>query len=212
MKMETKLKTGFKKTTFDGSEKLFSIGVTSNELPKSYSYQKYLPDVINQNDDPICVPCSISCFLNWRENLKNGVKRDNGIDYFEIYESKKSEGDGMTFKEALSYIKKEGVTSKLGKLKINTYGLVRNLYSLKCAIVMNGPCFGALPVYNEKKEFWKEGKNEYLLGYHAISIVGYDEEGIIIRNTWGTSFGDRGYTKLMYKDFNIFTEIWTILN
>ena len=76
---------------------------------------------------------------------------------------------------------------------------------------MNGPCVGALPVYNGEPEFWKERQGDKLQGYHAISIVGYDKEGFIIRNSWGTSFGDKGYTKIKNEDFNELMEVWTIL-
>ena len=51
-----------------------------------------------------------------------------------------------------------------------------------------------------------------LLGYHAISIVGYDENGFIIRNSWGKSFCDNGYTTLPYEEFNKLMEAWTIID
>ena len=54
---------------------------------------------------------------------------------------------------------------------------------------MNGPCFGALPVYNETDDFWVKREDDELLAFHAIAIVGYDNNGFIIRNSWGSSFG-----------------------
>lgn len=202
---------GFKLSKIDGSEKIFS-STTDSGLPKKYSYQKYLPDVLNQGDNPICVPCSLSAYLNWNENLKDGSRKDNKINYQEIYKSKTTEGDGMQIKEALGYLKHHGVSSKVGNLKINGYAMIRNAYSLKAAIIMNGPCFGALPVYNESKEFWnKETDNQQLMGYHAISIVGYDEEGFIIRNSWGKGFADKGYTKIKNENINKFIELWCVL-
>ena len=167
--------------------------------------------VLNQGENPICVPCSISTFLNWRENLTNGTKKDNHIDYFEIYKCKTTKGDGMTFKEALHYIRHNGVNSTLGNLKIGEYALVQNPIILKQAIIMNGPCVGALPVYNYESEFWKNRGHDFLLGYHAISIIGFDSEGFIIRNSWGSNFGTNGYTKLKYEDFDKLIEIWTII-
>lgn len=202
---------GFEPSKIDGSEILFSVGVDSQSYPSSYSYQSYLPDVLNQGENPICVPCSISSYLNWNENLKDGSRKDNKIDYFEIYGIKTGDGEGMTFKEAFSYLRHHGVSTKVGVMKISAYALIRNMYSLKAAIVMNGPCLGALPVYNYTPEFWNKNAGDRLMGYHAISIVGYDEEGFIIRNSWGTSFGNKGYTKLKYRDVNKLIEIWTIL-
>lgn len=76
---------------------------------------------------------------------------------------------------------------------------------------MNGPCFGALPVYNSGlNEFWKQEYGQ-LEGYHAVSIVGYDEEGLILRNSWGKSYGKNGYWKISYLDSRFFLELWTII-
>ena len=60
--------------------------------------------------------------------------------------------------------------------------------------------------------------NLSLLGYdydeggHAVAIIGYDKEGFIIRNSWGTMYGIDGYYHLKYEDFNnSFYEIWTMV-
>lgn len=202
---------GFAKSKIDGSEKIY-VPSKSEKLPDSYSYKRILPNVLNQGSDPICVPCSLSTFLNWRENIKNSVKTDNEIDYFEIYDSKKSNGEGMTFKEAFSFLRHKGVSSDVGKLKIGEYALVKSVLHLKQAIIANGPCFGALPVYNYEDDFWNKYSGDKLLGYHAIAIVGYTQKGFIIRNSWGRGFGDNGYSIISYEDMNKFVEVWTIID
>ena len=77
---------------------------------------------------------------------------------------------------------------------------------------MNNTFFSILiPVYNTSIDrFWDKSKGEYL-GGHAIAIVGWDEEGFIIRNSWGTSYGEKGYATIPYKEINNFFEIWTII-
>lgn len=89
----------------------------------------------------------------------------------------------MMFKDALKFLRHNGVSSDVGKLKIDEYALIRNVELIKLAIVMNGPCIGALPVYNNKKEFWNPSRYDRFLGYHAIAIVGYNKQGLIIRNS-----------------------------
>ena len=195
----------------DGTEHVFGNGTEQTTVPKSYSYRKYLPGVLNQGRESICVPCSISAFLNWRENLSTGSKKDNRIDYHEIYNIRTNGGDGMTFKEAFHYLRHHGVSSRAGNLKIKEYALIRNAIDLRTAIVMNGPCVGALPVYSDRPEFWDRWPGDSFYGYHAISIVGYNAEGFVIRNSWGTSFGSNGYTVLKYEDFNKLLEVWTIV-
>lgn len=201
---------GFKRSNMNGTEYVFSVGNASTSLPKKYSYKRFLPSVLNQGADPICVPCSISAYLNWRENLPTGSKKDNKIDYFELYRCKTTEGEGMTFKEAFKYLRHTGVGSKAGNLQIGEYSMVGSAVLLRYALLINGPCFGALPVFNDSSKFWIQRSGDTLQGYHAIAIVGYDTDGFIIRNSWGTSFGDKGYTKITDTDFGKFVELWTV--
>lgn len=202
---------GFAPSKMDGSEHIFGNGTSQTTIPKSYSYRKFLPGVLNQGAESICVPCSISAFLNWRENLETGSKKDNKINYHEIYDVRTNSGEGMTFKEAFSYLRHHGVSSRAGNLTIKEYALVRNYFDLQSAIVMNGPCVGALPVYNDRPEFWNKMPGDGFYGYHAISIVGYNADGFIIRNSWGTGFANNGYTTLKYSDFEKLLEVWTIV-
>ena len=208
--MEEKL-FGFKPSQIDGTERIFSADETI-ELPDKYTYRPYLPQVLDQGDQPICVPCTVSAYLNWRENLKNGETQDNKISLFDIYKVRANKGEGMTYKDAFKFLRHNGVKSKEGVLKINAYGMIKNIENLRYALVMNGPCCGALPVYNIDSDFWIKKPGDKLMGYHAISIVGYDEEGFFLRNSWGSGFGDRGYTHIKNNDMDKMLEIWTIID
>lgn len=202
---------GCVKSKLDGTEHVYGSNVPMS-LPKKYSYIKQLPKILDQGDDPMCVPCSISCCLNWMVNVQNGeVKVDNHIDVREIYERSDTKcNEGMELKDALRALRKVGVDSDKGKLKIERYAMVGTKEHLKQALIANGPCVGALPVYNEKKErFWHDDGSPYK-GGHAIAIVGYDANGFIIRNSWGTSYGDKGYGVISYDDMENFYEIWTM--
>ena len=202
---------GFSKTQFDGTEHIYEPS-QSLPLPDEYSYMNNLPKVINQGEDPICVPCSISSYINWDKNMEDGIVKDNKVDLFQIFKSRSNQdsNDGMSFKDAFKFLKKEGVSIKDGIYKIKQYATITNIYALRYAIYMNGPCFGALPVYNFQNEFWVKDYQDDLQGFHAISIVGYTKEGFIIRNSWGSSYGSDGYTFIKNKDLNKFYEIWTI--
>lgn len=208
--MKKNIVFGYVPSTMDGTEYHFT-GEYEQELPSEYSYREYLPPVLNQGELSICVPCSVSAFLNWKENLKDGTSKDNNISLMDIYNSRSNKGEGMTFKDALKFLRHKGVKSKNGKLKINSYALVHRVRDLQYALVMNGPCVGALPVWSNNDNFWvDEGGN--FMGYHAISIVGYSENGFIIRNSWGKSFGENGYVTIPYNQFANIMEIWTIMS
>ena len=203
---------GYVQSIMDGTELVFGAPAEKTEIPSSSPYRPYLPKVINQGALSICVPCSLSANLNWKVNLIDGIPTDNKIALMDIYGSKTNDGEGMSFKAALHYLRHEGVRSNKGLLKIGHYARVLSLPVLKYALILNGPCVGALPVYSSDCDFWVQKPGEQLLAYHAISIVGYDEDGLIIRNAWGTDFCDDGYTKLDYEDFSKLMELWTIVD
>jgi hypothetical protein len=202
--------SGFVPSVIDGSEIIFEAPKNIG-LPKQFSYMKYLPTVLNQGSKPTCVPCSISAFLNWDINLPTGSKEDNSVDVVEIFKKGDGQDDGMTFKSAFKVLRTDGVSTDKGNVKISRYAKINSYLSLKFALITNGPCVGALPVYDSLvDEFWV-GNSNYIEGYHAIAIVGYNDEGFIIRNSWGKSYGEDGYYFLKNEDFSKFIEIWTLI-
>lgn len=205
---------GLVRSKLDGSERIYSPK-NIDKIPPRFSYAKVLPGVINQGSAPICCPCSISAYVNWKINCGTGGKKDNGVDYFEIYEARSIKMiKGMSFKEGLGFVKGHGVMTKAGNFRINDYALIKNPVALRLALLANGPCLAALPVYEPTaSSFWlpRTGQRDKdVLGYHAVAVAGYDEEGFIIRNSWGKSYCRNGYSKLLYKDFNRIIELWTI--
>jgi C1A family cysteine protease len=58
--------------------------------------------------------------------------------------------------------------------------------------------------------------DEKMLGGHAVLCVGYDDEKkvYIVRNSWGTEWGDEGYFYLPYDyihDHNLASDFWTVI-
>lgn len=204
---------GLVRSKFDGSEHVYAPK-PKNNFPRSYSYADVLPKVVNQGSDPICLPCSVGAYVNWRINRQDGSKVDNKVDYWEIYNARALKMiDGMSIKEGMNYLMRHGVKTAKGKFRIKDCAVIRTPDALRMALLMNGPCVVALPVYQTNESFWLPmgGKSDKdMLGFHAVAVVGYDGEGFIIRNSWGTSYGRKGYSKLMYKDFGRFYEIWTM--
>jgi len=100
---------------------------------------------------------------------------------------------------------------------IESYTRVSNMYELKKALV-NNPVPIGIPCFYE---FFFVGSNgvvpypanpSQIYGGHAICTVGYDDNRKLVKfkNSWGTSWGDRGYGYLPYqyvKDF--LWDAWT---
>lgn len=203
---------GWKPSIIDGSEMQF-LSIKNFDIPEEYSYIEYLPPVENQGSTNMCVTYSVAAHLDWNcnvDNLQNN-NRNNHINKQEIYNVRSIPGDnGMSFKEALNFLKKQGVSSDLGKLKIERYMMIKSEIALKHALLLNGPCIAGMYVKSlDKYEFWNGGSN---LGGHAIAIVGYNKDGFIVRNSWGKEYGHNGYSILKYKDFEKILECWTIID
>jgi len=198
--------TGCIASVLDGTE--YQFQERSVDVPSEYSYIGMMPPVLNQGNSVKCVCYSLTSYLDWKKNMYEGD--NNGGQYsiddlFEIREDKNA--PGMQIKEALRYLKHEG----LGGTKIKEYAMVGSLRQLKQALVVNGPLVAGLPVYRNSQEgmFWRESGR--FLGGHCITLVGYNKDGIIIRNSWGTSWCDHGHVLMPYGDFQNFFEIWTMI-
>lgn len=204
---------GFLHSKMDGTEQEFLPNKNST-IPDNISYINYLPKVIDQGRIPICVPCSISAYINFIINVENGDnKYDNGVNYLDIFSKRTNDSnDGMSFKDALHYLRHNDAIIKSGNRRVvHRYARIGSVLALQQALVANGPCVGGLPVYSSSSEqFWNKHKGSFE-GGHAVAIVGYNKDGFIIRNSWGKYYGQDGYTILPYRDFDKFYELWTII-
>ena len=208
---------GYAPSKLDGTEiKLNEY--SSLEIPISYSYEEYMPGILDQGTRPICCPCSVSSNLAWKNNL-NKIDINISLDYLYDQRSDKTM-DGMSIKELLSFLKHYGyIDSKEYKeyknkikqngIKIKGYAMLVNPLIMKQSLFVNGPFIIALYVMDSSRlDFWNGSNFE---GGHAVSVVGYNEEGLRIRNSWGINWGERGYYTMPWEDFDKIKEAWAII-
>lgn len=157
--------------------------------------------IYDQGSTGACVSYALHECLGGIYRFKN-KKTDIPVDY--LYKKRQDKSvDGMSPREGLDILVKEN--------KINNYAQVRNLVFLKAAIIINGGALLALPVYDFSNTFWKE-KNEFI-GGHAVAAVGYDKDNIVIKNSWGTEYGNSGLINIPIEDITRYClEAWTIIN
>jgi C1A family cysteine protease len=180
-------------------------------------YQELLDNGLNAYMSPQFI-------YNHRIYWNNGIQ--DGDDVNEDY--------GMTCRDIMNIMKNVGVcpedTYPYGhkeyskeipqfilnvakKYKIKGYSRIYNIEELKHAVYNNGPCMAAFPIYHFGKDMWTPTiKNQLEIGGHAMTIVGYDDEGFIIRNTWGESWGDDGYCIYPYAQWGCHWELWTMVD
>ena len=159
---------GFIKSDISKVDNKYNVSendINTLAIPKEYSYINYMTEVIDQGDQNICVPCSLKSYIDFKLNLNDGTIKDNLIEINEIYDSRldKSGDNGMSFIDALNFLKDNGVSNKNGNFKIKNYAIITNPIALKYAIFSNGPCMGGLPVFNYNKDFWYKRNSDELI-------------------------------------------------
>ena len=116
-------------------------------------------------------------------------------------------------------------TTDATHFKIIEYHRVTNLTVLKTALAENYPVVIGIKVYAsfESDQVAQTGVvplprlREQFLGGHAVLAVGYKDDAqnngqgvVICRNSWGESWGERGYFYLPYNYFPSYvTDMWT---
>jgi len=94
-------------------------------------------------------------------------------------------------------------------LRVKRFRLHRDLTARKRAVA-NAPVLAGMAVYEDFMAY-RSGVYRHVVGdkvgYHAVCVVGYDDaiEAWIVKNSWGTGFGDDGFFLIAYGEAEIDT-------
>lgn len=105
------------------------------------------------------------------------------------------------------------------KYKIKSYASVLpEVPQMKQAILQRGPILVGIKVYENFENLGEKGimlkPSGELKGAHAVPILGYDELGFIVKNSWSVYWGKDGYCTIPYKvweEINL-GEVWSIVD
>lgn len=171
-------------------------------------------------------------FLYYEErNLENSTMRDSGASLRDLCRALKTYG--VCEENLMQYNDKRytdepspQALSNALKYRINSYENLSSLSDIKKSISIDKtPVLLGMSVYEsmESDTVSKTGKlplpklTEKNLGGHAVLIVGYKDATsissgyLIIRNSWGSNWGDKGYFYMPYDYFNKYTfDYWRI--
>jgi len=116
---------------------------------------------------------------------------------------------------------KDACLSWLSTYKITSWNWVATtsptVDAIKTALYNYGPLVTTMDVYTDFSHY-VEGIYSYTRGHyegsHAVLIVGYDDsyQCFIVKNSWGTDWGESGYFRIAYSELNSKVDFgdWTI--
>ena len=187
----------------------------------------------HQSSKPTCTPFVLSSILEYHYNVIFSTDFIYGLRDNEQYS-----GEGMLLVDGLRVIKTIGdvpytdlpgnsyykrAAKKVQKdeerlkalaepYRIKDYYRVKTIKDIKDALAADGPLAADLKFY--KKHKVKQGVLTYISSdkffRHAVLIVGWNEKGLIIQNSWGRFWGKQGRCTVLYEDFKLFGEIYGV--
>lgn len=140
---------------------------------------------------------------------KYGVCNESRWPY--VIKKYKTKPSATSYKEAI-------------KKTIKNYYSLKTLGEIKASLAEGKPVVFGFTVYEEFESdevartgiAQMPGENEEALGGHCVLAVGYSDltQKLIIRNSWGPSWGDKGYFYMPYQFITskIASDFWTIKN
>ena len=208
----------------------------ATEFPKEFQCTT-LTAIKNQGSQSTCVAHALASLLEYHyQTQSDNVEIFSTEFIYGLREAGYYTGDGMMIRNGLNTILKYGdpfekdcpgnnpvdeaiknVNANLDHYKelayphhISSYYRCRNEAEIKTALMQHGPVVISMNTYNNAKlvdDVYTWSSNEKY-GRHCVLIVGWNEQGWLIQNSWGTHYGEDGRFILPYS-FKI-NEAWGI--
>ena len=202
-------------------------------------YRDQLLPVRNQGAQGTCYAQTAACVKEWQEKNDSYFSPQFIYNNRDYWNNGKQDGEdvnedyGMQGRDVMKILKHCGVCKETvypyGTIEqaseidssivesakennIKGYAKINTLDGLKKSLMDNGPCLIAFPVYNYTAQLWIKGEEDTFLGGHAMTVVGYDTNNFIIRNSWGDQWGDKGYAYYKFDDWGAHWECWTTID
>lgn len=206
-----------------------------SEFPETFELP-YKVSVKNQGSKPTCVAHALSSLVEYHNLIETGKYRKFSTEFiYGTRDIGYYIGDGMVIRDALKTIKKYGdcyyadcpgnhdtadamnnVNEKMEEYRdlayphrIGSYYRVKTPEEIKTALMNHGPvvismtCKDNAYIADDIYCYPQDAENS---GRHCVLVVGWNENGWIIQNSWGALYAGDGYFTLPF-DFKI-NEAW----
>lgn len=217
-----------KKSPFDRRTFKLSRILEVTGLPVKTDNVQYELPVRDQGNLPICAGMAGSADQELNDVQDVGLKEH--LSPMFLYNNRKNQNsDGMDNLDLMKIRQKKGTC--LDRLypvgveeepsqeavidaldhRIGPYAQINTLTELKSILAWGRSVIIAVPVYNFTPRMWYQRPGDVFEGGHDMKAVDYNDETrkILIKNSWGTEFGNGGYIEMDYDDFDLAWEFWT---
>lgn len=223
---------GALKSPFDARD--YKLVASTTEFPNAFELPKVT--VKNQGSTGSCVAHAASSVVEYHHKRQHNEKKSFSTEFiYGLRDVGYYVGQGMYIRNALNTLRKYGdvptadfrgnneyqkamqnVNAKLDELKekayphrISSYFRIYDENAVKSALMNHGYVLVSMK-WHEDAELIENMyvSGEKAIGSHAIVIYGWNENGWLAQNSWGTNFGDKGRFIIPF-DFK-FNEMWGI--
>ena len=215
--------------------KYIPVAMAAEEAVIPPAFELEVGEVKNQGAIGSCVAhvaAEIEEYFNKKETHMT-IPLSPGYVYGRRYEYK---GEGMYLRDALKTLRNYGVCyndefpyneevplildkfNAVKEWKTDKYHQISSYFSIdvndadaiKQALLNFGPVMGSVKWYSDikVKDGIIESRQDFSFGYHCIMIYGYNEQGWLIQNSWGSKWGNGG--RAIYPYELGLTEAWGI--
>jgi hypothetical protein len=194
-------------------------------FPEALDWRPHMPPVRNQGAEGSCVAHAGAAIKEFHERMNYGFTGYMSPEFIFSCRSNRP-GYGMYLRDCCNVLRKFGTCfestfkysddnverdapgaalQEATNHRISGYAFVMTCEGMKQALAATGPVLLNVAVYNGNgTKIWRP--NGAITGWHAMIAVGYNAEGFIIRNSWGTWWGDAGHEVIPYSDFQHIAE------
>lgn len=233
----TQFKCSVIPSPFDPRDHIFenirARSVMRSDLPETLDLSKQLLIPRSQGSRGTCVGFACAAIKEYHERLNCQFNDYMSPDSIYFFRENKPE-EGMHCRDAMNILLHKGIAPEfyfpydskddplivpqqaldsMFNYVITEYAAIKTIDGLKDALYKHGPCLIAFAVYDSFPEIWKPAKEgDKSRGGHAMAVVGYNKDGFIIRNSWGSKWNGNGTAIYKYADWGLHWEIWCCLD
>lgn len=176
--------------------------------PPAVDYNSLMLPVRDQGSSDKCVAYALAAMKEYQD--QPGVH----LDVDSLYSLRaNAPAPGMTLLNGLAILVRSGIAPNPANHRLASYEYAfqgRSVHNVKAALAERGVLIASLPCDPDEPNgrFWRAGGSEG----HAVALVGYDDArgAFKLRNSWGASYGDKGYAWIPYDEFAVYAwEAWS---